>query len=222
MILYWVERRARHPILPIDLLSNQPFLMVCVQRFLAVFPLYVILFSFSIYAQKFLGLSAISAGGFLLSMTLSIAILSPLCGKLSDWIGPKKNLLFSLITYIVWSVMLLLFLLKAHAYWLGLSLVLPGLAYALSSPAALALTIQVVPKDLHGAANGLFYMLSVFSGLLAVAFSAAVMHSGHSSFDNMLIIALMMLFMCVVGLVLMFFWLIRPNGRYEKTYDDTI
>lgn len=95
-----IERRAKQPILPIALVRNYAFLLVCLQRLITVFPLYVILFAFSLYLHHQRHTDITQVGVFFLPMTLTIAFLSPLSGRLVDIVGGKNGLLLSSVLYL--------------------------------------------------------------------------------------------------------------------------
>ncbi|MDH5229064.1 MAG: MFS transporter [Gammaproteobacteria bacterium] len=94
MLFIFVERRASHPILPLQLFSNSVFSLSNVIVFVIGASMFGSLLYVPLYLQGVLGLSATVSGSMLMPMTLSLVAASILGGQSITRSGRYKNLAF--------------------------------------------------------------------------------------------------------------------------------
>ena len=175
VIFYYYEKQVAAPIIPKILLQNKSYLTGCMLRVLTAMPLYILLLVLGLYSQKNLHLNSVHSSLMFLPMTISIGILSPLAGKLIDRWGAQLAMLLASSSYIVTFALLATFMSHLHAMSIALLLIIPGVAFSLASPGAMSISLKAATGEAKGSATAVFYMTSVFSGLIGVAFSSGVM-----------------------------------------------
>ena len=90
-IFIWVEGRAEHPVLDIDLFkSNRAFTFSNLAALINFSATYAVTFLMSLYLQYIKGLSPEQAGLLLIASPVVQAVFSPIAGRLSDRMEPRK------------------------------------------------------------------------------------------------------------------------------------
>jgi EmrB/QacA subfamily drug resistance transporter len=90
-VFIWVESRATHPVLDINLFkSNRTFTFSNLAALINFSATYAVTFLMSLYLQYVKGLSAQDAGLILIASPVIQAIFSPITGKLSDRMDPSR------------------------------------------------------------------------------------------------------------------------------------
>jgi EmrB/QacA subfamily drug resistance transporter len=90
-VFVWVESRATHPVLDINLFkSNRTFTFSNLAALINFSATYAVTFLMSLYLQYVKGLSAQDAGLILIASPVIQAIFSPITGKLSDRMDPGR------------------------------------------------------------------------------------------------------------------------------------
>ncbi len=84
-----VERRGRHPMLPLELFRSRQFASAMVLALVAYAALGGVIFLFVAFLQVTLGYSALQAGAATLPITIMLLILSSPSGTIAGRIGPR-------------------------------------------------------------------------------------------------------------------------------------
>jgi EmrB/QacA subfamily drug resistance transporter len=84
-----VERRSRHPMLPLDIFRSRQFTAANLVTFLVYAALGGALFLLPMQLQRVVGLSPLAAGTALVPITLVMLLLSARAGRLAQRIGPR-------------------------------------------------------------------------------------------------------------------------------------
>ncbi|TDT18180.1 EmrB/QacA subfamily drug resistance transporter [Ilumatobacter fluminis] len=169
-VLWVVERRIAHPMVPIELFANRVFGVANGLTFAIYGGMGVLFFLLPIQLQVTAGWSALEAGAALIPVTLLMLVLSPRMGDLSGRIGPRLPLTFGPIATALGIVLMIRVgpdasfatdvLPAVIVFGLGLSgIVAPVTSTALGS----------VPDERAGAASGVNNAVARTGGLLAVA-----------------------------------------------------
>ncbi len=180
VVFYKQQGTSSSPIISKALLANADFRFGSMQRVFMAMPFYVILFLFGSMFQTVWHLNAFKAGLYFLPMMMVVAILSPVGGKLVDCLGMKFSSLLAVGFYLLGFVVLLCFGQHLSVMTVSLLLMIPGAAFSIGSPVSMARSLQSLPKVMHGSASGVFYMVSLLSGALAVTLSGLILRHAHS------------------------------------------
>jgi len=179
-----VERRARNPIVELDLFRNGPYFGASAAAFAVVGAYWSLMFFQPQYLQDALGHSAILSGLLILPVTAPMVLISPFCGGLISRFGPRRLMTFGVGCGVAGLLVLTQidpgssYAMALGGYLLfGISI---GLVYAPMSVAAMA----AMPAEKVGIASGVLAMLRLVAGALALAATGAVFHAlragGHS------------------------------------------
>lgn len=88
VLLVRFERRVAHPIVPFALLARRLFLAAITSEFSLAFFYTTVLFLTPLYLGVIRGLDPVAIGWWMLPMTATVALLSPVTGRLVDRVGP--------------------------------------------------------------------------------------------------------------------------------------
>lgn len=188
-----IEKRSSHALFDASLQHNRLFISGCIIRAATNAAFYVFMFYVSLYLHVALHFSPLRTGVAFLPMTLMIGFFSPVGGKISDKFGCHIAVFLGLFLFII-SYLSFIFLLQftLNSYLaISLLFLLPGIAYGLSSPGLLTLTMKNLGKNKTGFASGFFYMASVLGSSLGIA-AATIIYKTYQlnifiAFDPILI-----------------------------------
>lgn len=177
---FMAERKTHTPLISPSLLKNAQFLQACLFRVLTVIVIYSVLFVIGLFLQQHWQLSVLQTSGYFLAMTVSMAALSPVMGKLIDRYGARTILAIAASLSVIGSLWISLAATSSHAYTIIGPLMLLGIGFAGAGPAVLILAMSAVDEKTKGAAAGVFYMVSLISGLIIVAIDAGFISAQHA------------------------------------------
>ncbi|MCP4395549.1 MAG: MFS transporter [Alphaproteobacteria bacterium] len=176
------EKNIKHPLLNMDICKNIQFSTGCIARAMLVSVLYPFLFIMGLYLQTIYGFSTLKAGLTFLPMTLCMGFLSPAGGKLVDKIGSKIPATIGLILFIAGLISLSLINIHTPLDKLFIIFATLGVGYSLATPAFLTATMKAVPAKQAGIASAIFFMLSIFGGLIGVTIAGVLLDYYHQLF----------------------------------------
>jgi predicted MFS family arabinose efflux permease len=165
-----LERRVRHPMLPLDIFSSKQFTAANLVTFVVYASLGILFFLLVVHLQQVLGYSPLQAGVATLPVTALMLILSSRAGSLADRIGPRLPM--TLGPLIIAAGLAVLSRVHAESTYVGT--VLPGLlvfGFGLSLTVAplTATALAAAPARHAGIASGVNNAIARGAGLLAVA-----------------------------------------------------
>lgn len=186
-LFVWIERRARNPVVELDLFRNGPYFGASAAAFAVVGAYWSLMFFQPQYLQDALGHSAILSGAMILPVTVPMVFVSPFCGRLISRFGARRLMTFGVGSAVAGLLVLTQvdpgssygFVLCGYLLF-GVSI---GLVYAPMSVAAMA----AMPAEKVGIASGVLAMVRLVSGALALAATGAVFHAllaGGDSFTS--------------------------------------
>jgi EmrB/QacA subfamily drug resistance transporter len=166
----FIERRASNPMTPLKLFRSPTFSGVNGLTFVlyAAFGAAFFLLPFELIRAH--GFQPTAAGAGLLPMSIGLAVLSPISGRVAARIGARPLLIVGPLL-VATGFGLLAGLSGLRSYWTG---VFPGLAVlALGAGVAVApltdVVLDAVPDEYEGAAAGINNAVARVAGLMAVA-----------------------------------------------------
>lgn len=180
LAFYKQQNHSTSPIIAKALVTNRDFKQGCLQRVFMVMPFYILLFAFGTLFQTVWHLNALEAGRYFLPMMISVAMLSPVGGKIVDRFGLRLSNTIAVVMYFAGFTLLTALVSTLSASWISAVLILPGIAFSLGSPASMATSLKTLNQRLHGSASGVFYMISLLAGATAVTCSSLLLKYSHS------------------------------------------
>jgi len=149
------ELRSRAPMLPPALFRVPAFTGTALVAFAQSVALYPLLLFMAIYLQEGLGLSPTGTGLRLLPLTLVLAAVAPLSGRLSARLPLRIPLTVGLVS--IGVGLLLMRAVEVDSDWTVLlpGLLVGGFAVGVISPALAAAMVSVLPVERSGVASGI-------------------------------------------------------------------
>jgi EmrB/QacA subfamily drug resistance transporter len=171
--IYW-EKRAPQPIVDFSLFRNRLFTASITSSFLCFLALFAVIFLMPFYLEELLALPVQKAGILMTAVPVSIAVLAPVSGWLSDRIGSR--FLSSLGLGI--SCLGLWFLSRLGAEATTFDIVWPllvtGSGQAIFQPPNNNAILSSVPPEQVGVASGFLSTVRVLGQSASVALSGAI------------------------------------------------
>lgn len=171
LILFFChERRHAHPVLNVALFSkNRVFTFSCLASLILYTATFANVIQVSLYLQYLKGLSATFAGLVMLCQPLTMALISPLAGRLSDRFEPRY--IASLGTAISAAGLVLLANLQVESglAYLILALALTGLGFSLFSAPNINAIIGSAGRQAYGSANGVVATMRILGQMSSMA-----------------------------------------------------
>ena len=189
------ETRAAHPMVPLGLFRSRT-VTVCVAIGFAVnVAFYGVIFVLSLYFQRVLGQSAVTAGLEFLPMTALLPAANLASARLGSRFGPQAPIKAGLLVSVLGLVALLA--VSARKVLLTAALVPAGTGLGLAVPSVIIVLLDAIPADQAGMAAGLLNSSRQVGGTLAVAVFGAMISHRASFLPGMrgsLLIAVVVLF----------------------------
>jgi predicted MFS family arabinose efflux permease len=165
-----VERRSRHPMLPLEIFRSRQFTAANIVTFIVYGSLGITFFLLPVNLQQVLGYSPMQAGLATLPITILMLALSSRAGHLAERIGPRVPMTFGPVG-VAGGLVLLSGVQQGGTY---LATVMPGvivLGLGLTlTVAPLTATVLAAASARHaGIASGVNNAISRGAGLLAIA-----------------------------------------------------
>src|SRR5262249_8170406 len=174
VFLAW-ERRARSPMLPLELFRIRGFSAANAVSFFMYAGLFGTLFLMAQYFQNALGYSPLQAGIRLLPWTATPMVFAPIAGGLADRFGNRPFMVLGMVMQAV-GLGWVAFIASPHIGYLqlGIALTIAGIGTSLCFPTVANSVMGSVPQDEAGVASGTNSSLRELGGVFGVAVLAAV------------------------------------------------
>jgi EmrB/QacA subfamily drug resistance transporter len=175
-----IERRAREPIVPLDLFRNGVVTVAVVVGFLSGVAMFGAITFVPLFAQGARGATATEAGSMLTPLMLSWVAMSILGGRLVLRIGFKSLTVAGLLALTTGFVILSTFGRTTPRSWLILDLCLIGTGLGLTMLTLLLAVQQSVPRTQLGIATSLNQFSRSIGGAVGVAIMGALITSSFN------------------------------------------
>jgi MFS transporter, DHA2 family, methylenomycin A resistance protein len=173
-VLIVVERRARHPMVPLAWFRNRVFVAMNLMGSLVYVGYFGLLFVLSLYLHGRFGMSARQTGLTLLPFALSLSLGNLLSGKLHGRVRPVR-LMANGLAMAALAVPAIAMALALRAPWpvVWMAMAAFGTGTALSVAPMIATVLEQVPADAAGVASGFLNAARQAGSLLGVALAGA-------------------------------------------------
>jgi len=170
----FIEKRAREPLVPLDLMRSREFQTLCV-CVVVIFQLFFIVLLYDTqYAMKFLGDDPVRAGFRVVVFMLSYGVISYFGGPLSTLFGTRRLLVIGLVSATLASV--LLGWVGPEASWLPYNamMVLLGLGVGAVIPTVSARAIETAGIEKASLVSGITFMCQLAGSAFMLAVNTAI------------------------------------------------
>lgn len=168
-----VQRRSRHPMLPLDLFGNRQLAGALLATFAMTFGIYGLLLVNSFAFQQLRGFSALETAMWFLPMAIVYLLLIPAANMLARRTGPRPPMAAGLALMAAGSLVYAAAGPLGAIGWLELSFVLAGAGLALNTGPAVTLAMAAIPPARTGLASGVVNL----ARLLGITVGVAVLGS---------------------------------------------
>jgi EmrB/QacA subfamily drug resistance transporter len=174
-VFVWVEGRVEHPVLDINLFrSNRAFTFSNLAALINFSATYAVTFLMSLYLQYIKGLSPEQAGLVLIASPIVQAVFSPIAGRLSDRMEPRKVAaigmaitMFGLVPFVFLNEQTNVFIVVASLVALGFGL------SVFASPNTNAI-MSAVEKRLYGVASSTLGTMRLTGQMLSMGITMII------------------------------------------------
>lgn len=174
-----IERRAAQPMMDLGLFRIRLFWTANTSQFLNTLSRGALMFIMSWYFQAVLGNTALTAGLMILPMAVTMMVVSPISGRLSDRLGSRWIATAGLGFTLVAQIWIITFPVNVSYALLAVELVILGLGNGLFSSPNVSAIMGSVPANRRGVAAGtrsaLFYTGQTMSIAATMAILSTVM-----------------------------------------------
>ncbi|HEX8286942.1 MAG TPA: MDR family MFS transporter [Pyrinomonadaceae bacterium] len=178
LIFFWVEKKARDPIIPFNLFRNRTVSVSIVAGFLAGVAMFGAISFIPLFAQGALEATATEAGSLLTPLMLSWVLMSVIGGRLLLRVGYRNISIIGFVVLSVGFVFLALFQRETARFWLYIDLILIGAGLGLTMLTLLIAVQQAVERTQLGVATSLNQFSRAIGGAFGVAIMGAVLTAG--------------------------------------------
>ncbi|MGV0808477.1 MFS transporter [Mycolicibacterium setense] len=168
-----VQRRSRHPMLPLNLFGGRQLVGALLATFAMTFGIYGLLLVNSFAFQQLRGFSALETAVWFLPMAIVYLLLIPAANMLARRTGPRPPMAAGLALMAAGSLIYATAGPLGPIEWLELSFVLAGAGLALNTGPAVTLAMEAIPPARTGLAAGVVNL----ARLLGITVGVAVLGS---------------------------------------------
>lgn len=162
ILFFLSEHTHKHPIFDVSLFfTNRVFTFSCLASLIIYTATFANVVQVSLYLQYLKALSATTAGMIMMCQPLTMAIFSPLAGKLSDRIEPKHLATVGMAISACGLILLSNLEIKSTLSYLIFALVTTGLGFSLFSSPNVNAIMGSVEKRSYGSANGVMATMRI-------------------------------------------------------------
>lgn len=224
-LFLWQERRARTPLLKLSLFKNTVFAMSNLASFLNYSATYAIGFLLSLYLQLVRGLDASTAGVILLLQPLTMAILSPIAGALSDKYEPRLVASFGMTLTTAGIACFSLLDADTPLPLVAASCVLVGVGFGFFSPSNNNAIMGAVSKRLYGVASSMVSVMrlsgqAVSMAVVTVLLAHAALHEA-ADWAAELAAAIRLIFSCLTVSCVVGVAASLARGKRQRTEEES-
>ena len=176
------ELRVRFPLIDFNMFKNGLFLLGNVTGMLSYYVLFGILFLMPFYMENVLNFSAGVAGLVLTSVSLSMAIVAPFSGNISDKYGSRIMTSAGMVAASV-GCLAMIFLTSTTAVWLLIvELIIIGVGMGMFTPPNNSAIMGAAPRDKLSVAGGILNMTRSLGSIFGVAVSSLILATTEHSY----------------------------------------
>lgn len=175
------EARVSEPMLAIKLFADPTFAAANIAIFMLTAALFSTVFFLAQYLQITLGYSPLGAGLRFLPWTLTLFVIAPTAGRLTDRIGSRSLLTLGLTLQAIGIGWVALSIADGGSYPAAIAaLMIAGCGTSMALPAGQNAVMNAVPRTEVGKASGVFNTSRQLGGAFGVAILAAVFAANGS------------------------------------------
>ncbi|PXX92579.1 MFS transporter [Marinobacter vulgaris] len=182
LVLFVVrERRARHPLVNINLLRKPSFVYANLGAMALGLALFGSTYLVPLFVQTSLGFSATEAGLLMLPAGIVLGMTFPLAGRLADRLSARKLVIFGIVLFAISAVLFALSDLELAFGWLALWTVLGRIGIGFMLPALSTGALNPLAPEQLGAGSSTINFTRQLGGAFGVNIVALTIEFGDHS-----------------------------------------
>ena len=221
---FFFENKHKHPIFDTSLFfTNRVFTFSCLASVIIYTATFANVVQVNLFLQYLKGLSATTAGLIMMCQPMTMAIFSPIAGRLSDKFEPRYLSTVGMAITCFGLVMLSNLRIDSELNYLILSLVITGFGFSLFSPPNVNAIMGSVEKKFYGSATGAMATMRIIgqmSSMVLVTLIFALIignvdinHENYGALESAIrIIFAISAILCIPGL-----YLSMARGNFIRT-----
>jgi EmrB/QacA subfamily drug resistance transporter len=177
-LFLWWERRATDPMVKLELFNIRNFWVANIIGTAVSFGMLGIFFPMTFFLQGALGMSPLQAGLTMMPMSLTLMVVAPISGRLSDRFGARWILITGL-TLMTSGIILITTQVSPTTSWQPLlpALIVAGAGMGMTFAPMTAAAMSRVPPRIAGSASGILNTSRNIGQLLGIAVLGSVLQS---------------------------------------------
>jgi EmrB/QacA subfamily drug resistance transporter len=177
-VFVWWERRVADPMVKLELFTIRNFWVANIIGTAVSFGMLGIFFPMTIFLQGALGMTPLEAGLTMMPMSLTLMVVAPISGRLSDRIGARWILTTGL-TLMTLGIVLITSRVSTTTTWQPLlpALLVTGAGMGMTFAPMTAAAMSRVPPRIAGSASGILNTSRNIGQLLGIAVLGSVLQS---------------------------------------------
>lgn len=172
-----IDLRVRAPLIPLREFANRSFVIAQVVLLLGNIVLVSLFFILPLYLQNIQDHTAIAAGAILLPATLTLLVLSPVSGAITDRVGPRLPMLAGILVSALGIYLLSTIEPSSGAGALMPGLIVIGIGFGLEITPINVVAVQAVPVLRRATASGVLLTTGMVGATLGIALFVSVFGS---------------------------------------------
>ncbi len=178
VVFVWWERRVNDPMVKLELFGIRNFSVANAISIAVSFGMFGIFFPMTIFLQGALGMTPLEAGLTMMPMSLTLMVVAPISGRLSDLVG-SRWILTAGLTCMTLGIVLITSQVTTTTTWRPLlpALLITGAGMGMTFAPMTAAAMSQVPPRISGSASGILNTSRNIGQLLGIAVLGSVLQS---------------------------------------------
>ena len=181
-LFVYTEIKVEHPMIDLKLFKKWGFSAGNVTGLLSYYVLFAVLFLMPFYLENLLHYSAAATGSLLTPIPLSMAIIAPFAGAISDKVGSRIMTTVGMLVCAIATLLLSFLGSSINIYMLIFDFIILGIGMGIFTPPNNSAIMLSAPPERLGVAGGILNMMRALGLIFGVAFSGLIVSSTKLSY----------------------------------------
>lgn len=164
-----IERRTKEALIPSDVMSNAPFMLIAATMFTVIPAFFSLLLYLPQFVEKFMNYSPLGAGATLVPMLLMFAAVAPISGKIYNFLGARYSIFLGMISIFIGTIGIIFLGFGSGYYGFLPGLIVCGIGLGFTVPSITTAAVGSVRESRTSLAGGIVYMFQLVGGALGLA-----------------------------------------------------
>ncbi len=176
-LFVYTEIKVEHPMIDLKLFKKWGFSAGNVTGLLSYYVLFAVLFLMPFYLEDLLHYNAAATGSLLTPIPLSMAIIAPFAGAISDKVGSRIMTTLGMFVCAIATLLLSFLGNSVNIYMLIFDFIILGIGMGIFTPPNNSAIMLSAPPERLGVAGGILNMMRALGLIFGVAFSGLIVSS---------------------------------------------